>query len=143
MLSADPATRPAIGEVHAILMNLRLAPEDEGQPHPASALRGKGCGPRCRGPRAPSRISGAAWSGSSCVNEPTERNHERLALPSVRRREPRRQDLHRVRCHGPAWPGTPDSRKVSTPQCRRAGAPTRAANTTSPRAPRITSPRMS
>jgi hypothetical protein len=59
MLSADPARRPAIGEVHAILMNLRLAPEDEGQPHPASALRGKGLRTAVPRPGAPSRLSRA------------------------------------------------------------------------------------
>ena len=51
MLSADPAKRPTIGEVHATLMNLRLAPEDEGQPRPASGLRGKGL--RTAVPRPP------------------------------------------------------------------------------------------
>jgi eukaryotic-like serine/threonine-protein kinase len=42
MLSADPAKRPTIGDVHAILMALRLPAEDEGAPRPTSALRGKG-----------------------------------------------------------------------------------------------------
>ena len=51
MLSADPAKRPTIGQVHATLMNLRLAPEDEGQPRPASGLRGKGL--RTAVPRPP------------------------------------------------------------------------------------------
>ena len=63
MLSADPAKRPTIGEVHATLMNLRLAPEDEGQPRPASGLRGKGLRtavPRPAGtePHLPGRLVG-------------------------------------------------------------------------------------
>jgi eukaryotic-like serine/threonine-protein kinase len=63
MLSADPAQRPTIGEVHATLMNLRVAPEDEGQPRPASGLRGKGLRtavPRPPGtePRLPGRLVG-------------------------------------------------------------------------------------
>jgi serine/threonine protein kinase len=41
MMSADPAHRPAIAEVHAILMGLRSAPEPA-RPTVPSALRGKG-----------------------------------------------------------------------------------------------------
>lgn len=51
MLSADPAKRPTVGDVHATLMTVRLAPEDDGQPRPASALRGKGL--RTAVPRPP------------------------------------------------------------------------------------------
>ena len=51
MLSADPTRRPTIGDVHATLMNVRLAPEDEGAPRPASGLRGKGL--RTAAPRPP------------------------------------------------------------------------------------------
>ena len=78
MLSADPAKRPTIGDVHAALMTLKLAAEEESPPRPATALRGKG--PASRGatatgtqPRNP-----AASSGSWCGNSPTE-----LAMSTV------------------------------------------------------------
>ena len=51
MLSADHAKGPTISDVHATLMTLKLAPEDEGQPRPATALRGKGL--RTAVPRPP------------------------------------------------------------------------------------------
>lgn len=63
MLSADPAKRPTIGDVHAILMALRLPVEDEATPRPTSALRGKGlrtATPRSEDtePRLPGRLVG-------------------------------------------------------------------------------------
>jgi eukaryotic-like serine/threonine-protein kinase len=62
MLSADPAHRPTIAQVHATLMGLRTAPEAM-TPAAASALRGKGlraAGPAAPGtaPRQPSRLLG-------------------------------------------------------------------------------------
>lgn len=42
MMSADPASRPTIGEVHAALMATRPSPEEHGAPRPPTALRGKG-----------------------------------------------------------------------------------------------------
>ena len=63
MLSADPAKRPTIGDVHATLMTLRLAPEDEGPSRSATALRGKGLRtaaprPPATEPRNPGRLVG-------------------------------------------------------------------------------------
>ena len=63
MLSADPAKRPTIGDVHATLMTLKLAPEDESPPRPATALRGKGLRtaaprPPATEPRNPGRLVG-------------------------------------------------------------------------------------
>jgi serine/threonine protein kinase len=62
MLSADPAHRPTIAQVHATLMGLRTTPEAM-TPAAASALRGKGlraAGPATPGtaPRQPSRLLG-------------------------------------------------------------------------------------
>ena len=50
MLSADPAQRPTIAQVHATLMGLRSTPEPSTPPVP-SALRGKGL--RAAAPAAP------------------------------------------------------------------------------------------
>ncbi len=63
MLSSGPAKRPTIGDVHATLMSMRLAPEDEGPPRPPTALRGRGLRtavPRPPGtePRASGRLVG-------------------------------------------------------------------------------------
>jgi serine/threonine protein kinase len=62
MLSADPASRPPIGQVHATLMSLRSTPEPS-TPAAPSALRGKGlraAAPAAPGtaPQQPSRLLG-------------------------------------------------------------------------------------
>ena len=96
------------------------------------------CEPRRR---PPSRATWAASSGSSCGNSPTELCHEHgLALPNARRCQPGPADMHGLRCHRAARPATPGSRKVATPQRRRAGASTSAADSASTRAPGIANP---
>jgi eukaryotic-like serine/threonine-protein kinase len=55
MLSADPAHRPTIGEVHAALMAIRPSPEEHGAPRPPTALRGKGLRASLRRPAASER----------------------------------------------------------------------------------------
>jgi eukaryotic-like serine/threonine-protein kinase len=42
MLSADPAHRPTIGQVHAALMATRPSPDGDGRPPAPTTLRGKG-----------------------------------------------------------------------------------------------------
>ena len=55
MLSADPASRPTIGQAHAALMGLRSTPEP-GAPAAPSALRGKGL----RATASPTAAAGTA-----------------------------------------------------------------------------------
>jgi eukaryotic-like serine/threonine-protein kinase len=52
MLSADPAQRPTIGDVHTALMTIRPSPEEHGAPRAPTALRGKGLRTALRRPAA-------------------------------------------------------------------------------------------
>ena len=70
MLSADPARRPTIGEVHAILMALKLPAEDEGAPRPATALRGNGLRTAVTAPATEPRHPGACREGRAETHRP-------------------------------------------------------------------------
>ena len=63
MLSADPARRPTIGHVHAALMTLRPAREDERPPSRPTTLRGKGLRTALQRPRATDQRSAGRLVG--------------------------------------------------------------------------------
>ena len=52
MMSADPAHRPTVGQVHAALMAIRPSPEEHRARRPPTALRGKGLRTALRRPAA-------------------------------------------------------------------------------------------
>ncbi len=63
MLSADPGRRPTIGHLHAALMTLRLAPEEDRPPSRPTALRGKGLRAAREGPPATDQRSAGRLVG--------------------------------------------------------------------------------